>query len=89
LPVDFAFDTIELRQLLAKHERLLLPFLDVGLQIFHLLADRFAAGIEFLDRVLTVKIDQFFLLIDLIIELDDLRMSRSQVLRKRVAFGFQ
>ena len=68
------FDAVELRELLAEIERLLLPFLDIRLKVLHLFADGFAAGIEFLDRVLPVKVDQLFLLIDLVIQLDDLRM---------------
>ena len=50
--IDFAFDAIELREALAQIERFGFPFLDVGLQVFHLFADGFAARGQFLDGIL-------------------------------------
>ena len=57
--IDLALHAIELRQTLAEIERLRFPFLDVGLQIFHLLADGFPAGIEFFDRVARKSLIRF------------------------------
>ncbi len=59
-PIDLSFDAIELRQALPQIERLALPFLDVGLQVLHLLADGFAAGLKLFDRVRAEKLDQVF-----------------------------
>ena len=84
-PIDFALDAIELREPLAQIERFGFPFLDVALQVLHLFADGFAAGLEFLDGVLPVKLDQVFLLGDFIVQLDDLRMLGPQVLGEGVA----
>jgi len=73
-PIDLAFDAIELGEALTQIERLGFPFLDVGLEVFHLLADGFAAGFQFLHRVLTKNLDEFFFLIDFVVEFDDLGM---------------
>ena len=50
--LGFSLDAIELREPLAQIERFGFPFLDVALQVLHLFADGFAAGLEFLHGVL-------------------------------------
>ncbi len=89
LAVDFTFQAIELRELLAEIECLLLPFLDVRLEILHLFADRLAPSVKLFDRVVPVEADQFFLLIDLVIQPDDFRMPRAQILGECVALRLE
>ena len=82
-PIDFAFEAIELGEALREIERFRFPFLDVRLEVFHLLSDGIAAGGELLDRVGAEELDQVFLLRDVVVQLDDLRMPRAQILRAR------
>ena len=49
--IDLALEAIELREPLAQIERLRFPFLDIRLQVFHLLADGVSTRGELLDRV--------------------------------------
>ena len=87
--IDLAFNAIELGEALAEIERLGFPLLDVGLEVFHLLADGFPARVEFLDRVAAEKLDQLLLLRDLVVQLENLRMFRAKILGQRVALGLE
>ena len=79
-PIYFAFDAIELCQPLTQIERLGFPLFDVGPEIFHLFADGFTPGLELLDRITTIELDQFLLLRNLVSDLDDLGMFGPEIL---------
>ena len=66
-----------------------LPLLDVGLEVLHLLADGFAASLEFFHRVVTERARSVAPLGDLIVELDDLGMLRTKILGEGVAFRLE
>ena len=65
--IDLSLNSIELRQPLTQVERLVFPFLNVALQVFHLFADGFPAGLEFFHGVLPIKFDQVLGLRDFIV----------------------
>ena len=74
---------------LAQIEGLGFPFLDVAGQIFHLFTDRITARLKFLNRIGAEKLDEFLLLHDFIVELQDLGVPWTQVFRERFALSFE
>ena len=55
--VDFTFNSVELGESLAEIQRFGFPFLNIGLKIFHLLADGFASGLEFFESIRAEELD--------------------------------
>jgi hypothetical protein len=87
--IYLAFDPIELGKTLAEIKRFAFPFLDVALEVFHLLTDRFATRFQSLEGVSAEKLDQFVLFGDFVVELEDFGMAWSQVLGQGVTLGFE
>ncbi len=87
--INFALNSIELREALAEIQRFGFPFFNVGLKIFHLLADGLASRLQFFEGVGAEKLNQLALLRNFIVELDDLRVIRPQIFSEGVALGLE